>query len=53
MLLHGAVFTVWMLAVIAQTQLVAAGRRDIRMKLAAATVMLAIAMIPLMYLVTV
>jgi hypothetical protein len=51
-LLHGAVFTAWMLAVIAQTQLIAANRRDIHMKLGAATVVLAIAMIPLMYLVT-
>lgn len=51
-LLHGAVFTAWMLAVIAQTQLVAANRRDIHMRLGAATVVLAIAMIPLMYLVT-
>lgn len=52
-ILHGAVFTLWMLAVVAQTRLVAAGRRDIHMKLGAATVLLAIAMIPLMYLVTV
>lgn len=51
-MLHGAVFTAWMLAVIAQTQLIAAGRRDIHMKLGAATVVLAIAMIPLMYVVT-
>ena len=52
-LLHGAVFTAWMLAIIAQTQLGAAGRRDVHMKLGIATVMLAIAMVPLMYLVTV
>lgn len=49
-LLHGGVFTLWMLAVVAQTQLVAAGRRDIHMKLGAATVLLAIALVPIMYL---
>lgn len=49
-LLHGAIFTLWMLAVVAQTQLVAAGRRDVHMKLGAATVLLAVALIPIMYL---
>ena len=41
-LLHGGIFTLWMLAVVAQTQLVAAGRRDVHMKLGAATVLLAV-----------
>jgi hypothetical protein len=49
-LLHGAVFTLWMLAIVAQTQLVAAGRRDLHMKLGALTVALAVLMIPVMYL---
>lgn len=47
---HGLVFTAWMLLLIAQTQLVAAGRRDLHMKLGAATVFLAVLMIPVMYL---
>ena len=50
-LLHGAVFTLWMLAFIVQTQLVAAGRRDIHMKLGIAWMALAVAMVPLMYLI--
>lgn len=49
-LLHGGVFTAWMLAVVAQTQLVAAGRRDLHMKLGGLTVLLAVALIPVMYL---
>src|SRR5215213_6121592 len=52
-LLHGGLFTLWMLLVIAQTQLVSAGRRDTHMKLGVATVLIAIAMIPVMYLTTV
>ena len=50
-LLHGILFTMWMLVFVAQTQLVAAGRRDIHMKLGAASMVLAISMIPVMYLV--
>ena len=49
-LLHGGLFTLWMLAVVAQTQLVAAGRRDLHMKFGAATLVLAIAIVPVMYL---
>lgn len=52
-ILHGTLFTLWMLAFVAQTQLVAAGRRDIHMKLGAATLVLAIAMVPVMYLIAV
>ena len=52
-LLHGGLFTVWMLAFVAQTQLVAAGRRDLHMKLGAASLLLALAIIPMMYLVAV
>jgi hypothetical protein len=49
-LLHGGLFTIWMLLVVAQTQLVAAGRRDMHMKLGMLTVLIAIALIPVMYL---
>lgn len=52
-LLHGGLFTLWMLAFVAQTQLVAAGRRDVHMKLGAASLLLALAIIPMMYLVAV
>lgn len=52
-LLHGGLFSVWMLLVVAQTQLVAAGRRDMHMKLGLATVLIAVALIPIMYLTTV
>jgi hypothetical protein len=48
---HGSLFTMWMLVLVAQTQLVAAGRRDLHMKLGSASMVLAIAMIPTMYLV--
>src|SRR3989337_4544394 len=41
-LLHGGLFTLWMLLVIGQTQLIAAGRRDMHMKLVALTVLLAV-----------
>lgn len=47
---HGLVFSLWMVAFIAQTQLVAAGRRDVHMKLGAATLVLAALMVPVMYL---
>lgn len=49
-ILHGSLFTLWMLLVIAQTQLVAAGRRDLHMALGKVTMVLAIALIPVMYL---
>lgn len=49
-MLHGLVFTLWMLAIVAQTQLVAARRTDVHMKLGVLTVLLAIAMIPIMYM---
>jgi hypothetical protein len=52
-ILHGGLFTLWMLLVVAQTQLVAAGRRDMHMKLGLVTVLIAVAMIPVMYLMTV
>src|SRR4029453_13277257 len=49
-LLHGGLFTLWMLVLIAQTQLVAAGRRDTHMKLGVIGVLLALAILPVMYL---
>jgi hypothetical protein len=52
-ILHGSVFTLWMLAIVAQTQLIAARRPDVHMKLGAATILLATAIIPIMYLTTV
>jgi hypothetical protein len=52
-IVHGSLFTLWMLAFIVQTQLVAAGRRDIHMKLGKASMVLAVALIPVMYLTSV
>ena len=52
-MLHGLLFSAWMLLLVAQTQLVSAGRRDLHMKLGTATMVLALALIPLMYLVSV
>jgi hypothetical protein len=52
-LLHGGLFTLWMLVFIAQTQLVAAGRRDVHMKLGVVGMLLALAIVPMMYLITV
>lgn len=52
-LFHGLLFTLWMFAFIAQTQLVAAGRRDLHMTLGKASMVLAVAMIPVMYLLSV
>ena len=50
-LVHGGLFSLWMLAFVVQTQLVAAGRRDIHMKLGAASMVLAVSMVPVMYLI--
>lgn len=52
-LLHGATFTLWMLVFWAQTALVAAGRRDLHMKLGAAGLALAVLLVPMMYWVAV
>ena len=48
---HGALFTAWIAVFVAQTQLVAAGRRDLHMALGKSSMLLAIAMVPTMYLV--
>jgi cytochrome bd-type quinol oxidase subunit 2 len=50
-ILHGMLFTAWMAVLVAQTRLIAAGRRDVHMKLGAASMVLAIALLPTMYLV--
>ena len=49
-ILHGSVFTLWMLAIVAQTQLISARKHEIHMRLGKLTVLLAILMIPVMYL---
>jgi hypothetical protein len=49
-MLHGLAFTSWMILFVAQTQLVSARRRDLHMKLGAATVVLAAVLVPIMYL---
>ncbi len=49
-ILHGSVFTLWMAVLVTQTQLVAAGRRDMHMKLGVLGMALAAAMVPVMYL---
>ena len=48
--LHGAVFSLWMLAVVAQTQLIYARKHEIHMQLGKLTVLLALLLIPIMYL---
>lgn len=52
-ILHGSVFTLWMLAIVAQTQLISAKKHAIHMQLGKLTVALAILMIPIMYLTSV
>jgi hypothetical protein len=49
-ILHGTLFTLWMAAVIAQTQLIAARKHQVHMRLGVLTVILAMLMIPVMYL---
>lgn len=49
-LLHGSVFTLWMLAIVAQTQLISARKHAVHMQLGKFTVLLALLMIPVMYL---
>ncbi|MEQ1548093.1 MAG: hypothetical protein ABL918_05520 [Chakrabartia sp.] len=52
MLFHGMVFTAWMLLIVVQTQWIALGRRDIHMKLGVFGMVLAVSLIPLIYLTT-
>jgi hypothetical protein len=49
-ILHGSVFTLWMALIIAQTQLIAARKHEIHMRLGKAGMVFAILMIPVMYL---
>src|SRR5258708_24150273 len=49
-ILHGSVFTLWMLAIGAQTQLIAARKHQVHMRLGKLIVLLAVLMIPVMYL---
>src|ERR1041385_3527863 len=49
-ILHGSVFTLWMALIIAQTQLIAARKHEVHMRLGKAGMILAILMIPVMYL---
>jgi hypothetical protein len=49
-ILHGTVFTLWMAAIIAQTQLIGARKHGVHMKLGILTVLLACLMVPVMYL---
>lgn len=49
-ILHGLVFTLWMSAIVAQTQLIAARKHDVHMALGKLTMLLAILMVPVMYL---
>ena len=50
-LLHGGLFTLWMLVFVVQTQLVANRRVELHMKLGKASMLLALAIVPMMYLV--
>ena len=52
-ILHGTVFTLWMAAIVAQTQLISARKVEVHMFLGKLTMLLAILMIPVMYLATV
>lgn len=47
---HGLMFTLWMALLVIQTQLVATRRTEVHMKLGKATMLLAIALLPVMYL---
>lgn len=49
-ILHGAVFTLWMLAIVMQTQLISNRKHEIHMQLGQIIVGFAVLMIPVMYL---
>src|SRR3954465_4276591 len=49
-ILHGGAFTLWMGAGVGQTQLIAARKHEIHMRLGKLTMLLAVLMIPVMYL---
>lgn len=50
-LLHGTLFTLWMLVFVAQTQLVANRRTDLHMKLGKASMLFAVVIAAMMYLI--
>ena len=49
-ILHGSVFTLWMALIVTQTQLISARKHEIHMRLGKLTVLLAVLMVPVMYL---
>jgi len=49
-ILHGTVFSLWMALIVAQTQLIAARKHEVHMRLGKAGMIFAILMIPVMYL---
>lgn len=49
-MLHGAVFTVWMAIIVTQTQLIAGRKHETHMRLGKLAMLFAILMIPVMYL---
>jgi cytochrome bd-type quinol oxidase subunit 2 len=48
--LHGTVFTLWMAVLVAQTQLIAARKHEVHMRLGKLAMVLAILIVPIMYL---
>jgi len=52
-ILHGTVFTLWMALIVAQTQLISARKHSVHMTLGKIGMLLAVLMIPVMYLTTV
>ena len=49
-LFHGLMFTLWMALLVLQTQLIATRRTEVHMRLGKVTMLVAIALIPIMYL---
>ena len=49
-ILHGTVFTIWMALIVTQTQLISARKHEVHMRLGKLGMLLAILMIPVMYL---
>jgi hypothetical protein len=49
-ILHGSVFTLWMALIVTQTQLISARKHEIHMRLGKLTALLALLMIPVMYM---
>jgi len=49
-ILHGSVFTLWMATIVTQTQLISARKHQVHMQLGKAGMLLALLMIPVMYL---